>query len=1068
MCVIDNWTKSQKVSSFWVLSKYRLIYEGGYKVKESIRYALFLLESHFGESIFTDSEKFKSALLDVLVGSENELSRNLTNIAVGGMNVYARLKSVPPADISVTVHNLAKEMNRSYSTPEDKALIVIGCFAEILGYSSPSPEHDSGFDDLISKAHQGDAESQRLLGLKYRDGEAGFAKNLDEAFKWIKMAADQDCNKAQNVMGFFYIDDGYSQIHVEHNLGKAGFWFRKASGNGHPTALRNLIWAVFSQDESDHHLVMNAYKELANIKKDPESMVELGVILVGDPDSSFMSAFPSLLSYCDPKEGFRLIEEGVTLAESLPENPLAHNHYSEIYGAYQYETGRTHKPNSLREPFYKGLERLTAIERKIPYLEKSIALLKTEGKDDYPEDIFAMKLELYEKILYAAKEELRNEKWFSENLVSLREKAASFRGCFVLSTITAGLKFNGTVVATGIDYERGDAVSEWTSDWKDIIAIDGFDDHLVGLKVDGTVVAVGNNSVGQCDVSDWRDMTAICVGSQSTFGLKSDGTVMAIGNNSEGQCDVSGWQDVVDISVYFDRVAGLKSDGTVVATGNNNFGQCNVSDWKGIASIYVGSNTVGLKTDGTIVIAGNNHYEQRDVSDWRDVVAVAPSSTGAHLVGLKSDGTVVATGNNNFGQCNVSDWKGIVAISACQHTVGLKSDGTVVATGKNEMGQCDVYDLQNIVAISAESFTFAFKDDGTVSVVGSANVLEEVQRDVPKWQGIGPFNKEKAQEMLDIEQKKRKENQEMVESIAAPLRVLRDEILKSRLDAEKAYSIALEQYENELFRHQEEVAKAKVQADSRLAQGLCPHCGGATGLFKKCKVCKLSSSHPIKLLVPPKPPLLSFSPAKSDKKKLVDFGGIKWRVLDANDNSILLLSEMISEERLYHDYYEGVTWETCTLRKYLNTSFYENFGELEKSMIIETTNNNYDNPWLGSIGGNATKDKVFLLSIEEIVKYFGDSGTLQAGVPKDRTQSLDDKFNEARIGYTSNHCVGNSWWLRSPGYTGSSDGNRNDYAAYVEYDGQISLFGSHVQSIYKDIQPNDHKGIRPALWLKLN
>ncbi|HEX7058218.1 MAG TPA: RCC1 domain-containing protein, partial [Bacilli bacterium] len=36
--------------------------------------------------------------------------------------------------------------------------------------------------------------------------------------------------------------------------------------------------------------------------------------------------------------------------------------------------------------------------------------------------------------------------------------------------------------------------------------------HTVGLKADGTVVAVGNNRYGQCDVSGWRNIVAIAAG----------------------------------------------------------------------------------------------------------------------------------------------------------------------------------------------------------------------------------------------------------------------------------------------------------------------------------------------------------------------------------------------------------------------------------------------------------------------------------------------------------------------------------------------------------------------------
>ena len=46
-------------------------------------------------------------------------------------------------------------------------------------------------------------------------------------------------------------------------------------------------------------------------------------------------------------------------------------------------------------------------------------------------------------------------------------------------------------------------------------------------SVDGTVVAVGENDNGQCNVSSWRDIIAISAGNSFTLGLKSDGTIMS-------------------------------------------------------------------------------------------------------------------------------------------------------------------------------------------------------------------------------------------------------------------------------------------------------------------------------------------------------------------------------------------------------------------------------------------------------------------------------------------------------------------------------------------------------------
>ena len=254
---------------------------------------------------------------------------------------------------------------------------------------------------------------------------------------------------------------------------------------------------------------------------------------------------------------------------------------------------------------------------------------------------------------------------------------------------TAALKTNGTVIAVGNNDDGQCNVSGWT----DIVAISAGSYYTVGLKADGTVVAVGNNKNRQCDVSDWTDIVAIGAAYNHTVGLKADGTVVAAGV----QCDVSSWTDIVAISVGYAHIVGLKADGTVVVADNNvptepadRYVKGNVSDWTDIVAISLGRwHTVGLKANGSVVAVGDNSDGQCDISEWTDIVAI--SAGDSHTVGLKADGTVVAVGNNKYGQCGVSRWTDIMAISAgAFHTVGLKSDGTVVATGWNDDGQCNV------------------------------------------------------------------------------------------------------------------------------------------------------------------------------------------------------------------------------------------------------------------------------------------------------------------------------------------------------------------------------------------
>ena len=315
------------------------------------------------------------------------------------------------------------------------------------------------------------------------------------------------------------------------------------------------------------------------------------------------------------------------------------------------------------------------------------------------------------------------------------------------------------------------------------------DNLTVGIKSDGTVVAVGGNYHGQCDVQDWTDIVAVSTGGIHTVGLKSDGTVVGVGSNSGGRCNINSWKDIVAVSVSFNHTVGIKSDGKVVAVGENQFCQCNIGSWKGIVAVSVGSyHTVGLKSDGTVVAVGRNKECQCEVQDWTDIVAV--SAGFFNTLGLKLDGTVVAVGENQFGQCNVQNWTDIVAVSAGDyHIVGLKLDGTVVAVGKNDNGQCDVQDWTDIVAVyTGSDRTVGLKSDGTVVAVGKN---DSGQCNVGKWRLF------KSIETFEEEQKEEREKK------------------------------------------REEVRKQQAQKAQYRSQGLCQHCGGQLKglLTKKCANC---------------------------------------------------------------------------------------------------------------------------------------------------------------------------------------------------------------------------------------
>lgn len=193
----------------------------------------------------------------------------------------------------------------------------------------------------------------------------------------------------------------------------------------------------------------------------------------------------------------------------------------------------------------------------------------------------------------------------------------------------------------------------------------------------------------------------------------------------------------------------------------------------------------------------------------------------------------------------------------------------------------------------------------------------------------------------------------------------------------------------------------------------------------------------------------------------LSFGGYNWRVLDIQDNVALLITEDIIEQRAYHDAYKEITWAECSLRKYLNGEFYDKFSEADKSRIMPVLNKNLDNQWYGSKGGVDTKDSIFLLSVEEVCKYFGDSRSKLYNRGKNQRYWFErkDENNNKRIARFEGETWGSWWWLRSPGRVSVK-------AVYIHGDGNIGIQGNNI--LKGNI--SDGKctgGVRPALWLKL-
>lgn len=258
----------------------------------------------------------------------------------------------------------------------------------------------------------------------------------------------------------------------------------------------------------------------------------------------------------------------------------------------------------------------------------------------------------------------------------------------------------------------------------------------VAISNDGSVVAVGGNSEGQCNVDMWKNIVSVDTYGCFTIGLTEDGRVELAGVYDGKNVNVSEWSDIIDVAAGERFIVGLKSDGTVIADGHNKDKQIEVDLWKDVIAIDAGWRfTVALTEDKELMFAGF-YNEQKDEYEsqkekWSDVVNISASGGGrngrggGHTVGLKTDGTVVAIGDNEFGQCNVSEWTDIVKVATGDwYTVGLRKDGTVLMTGENESGYKYIeYEAlescTDIVDIAAGyGHTLCLHKDGTVTAFG--------------------------------------------------------------------------------------------------------------------------------------------------------------------------------------------------------------------------------------------------------------------------------------------------------------------------------------------------------------
>ena len=235
--------------------------------------------------------------------------------------------------------------------------------------------------------------------------------------------------------------------------------------------------------------------------------------------------------------------------------------------------------------------------------------------------------------------------------------------------------------------------------------------------------------------------------------------------------------------------------------------------------------------------------------------------------------------------------------------------------------------------------------------------------------------------------------------------------------------------------------------------------------------------------------IIEFGSYEQDNKISNGKEPIEWIVLENEDNHALLISLNCLDYKSYNTDNVEIIWETSSLREWLNNDFVKEaflYGE-RKRILTQTIENpglyagvDENGCWIVTNSGeyvedilyqtedsNATEDKVYLLSADEVILYLG-SDTIES---PPLTEYAKERFMESTLkqakenGYNDEEAIRKryaeletehgegccNWWLRSPGISGDS-------AAVVSYEADEI----QIQNV------TEGAAVRPVLWIETN
>ena len=175
---------------------------------------------------------------------------------------------------------------------------------------------------------------------------------------------------------------------------------------------------------------------------------------------------------------------------------------------------------------------------------------------------------------------------------------------------------------------------------------------------------------------------------------------------------------------------------------------------------------------------------------------------------------------------------------------------------------------------------------------------------------------------------------------------------------------------------------------------------------------------------------------------------IEWLVLDRDGDKALLLSKYALSHQSFMPFYEPVTepftWESCSLRQWLNSTFLNAaFSAEEQRRLLTTTVITAPGGRKGSENPFTTEDRVFLLSDTEVYAYFSS----EAATVTDYTAYALSEDPWAGNATAPAPAI---WWLRT------TDGGNHPDSVYTR--GGVGEGARSYEGEY----------VRPAIWVDMS